>query len=201
DPGVRHRLHQVGPGHLPAVGDELGDPAVQQVTALHRGLLRAVGGGHRSLLVVPVDVVVLVDRVRVLLEGGVLRGVVGRVPAAPLVRRVRDDRHSRVHERAAHHVGTGVEVGGVVGVDVEPVEGVVDVVRGALEVLRRADRVGVVELLEPDDGVHFVQEGGARGGVGDGLAVDGGAVGHRPVVGAVGDQPVGAAGGVVAQVG
>src|SRR5690606_38915693 len=100
-----------------------------------------------------------------------------------------------------HHVGTGVEVGGVVGVDVEPVEGVVDVVRGALEVLRRADRVGVVELLEPDDGVHFVQEGGARGGVGDGLAVDGGAVGHRPVVGAVGDQPVGAAGGVVAQVG
>src|SRR5690349_23601068 len=55
-------------------------------------------------------------------------------------------------------VVAAVVVRGVLGVGVEPVEGVVDVLRRALEVLRALDVVGVVQHLETDDRVGLRSE-------------------------------------------
>ncbi len=115
----------------------------------------------------------------------------------PLVGRLGQHRQVGVHGGRSNRVAARVEVGDVLGVGVEPVERVADVVGGALEVRRRAHHVRVVELLEPDDGVHLVQVGGPQGGERDRLSADGAPVAHHPVLGAQRAQGVGALGRAV----
>src|SRR5581483_10950283 len=115
-----------------------------------------------------------------------------RVPVEPLVRGVGGDRQVGVVGGRPGRVEAGVVVGGVLGVDVEPVERVGDVGGGLLERGRAGDRGRVVEHLEADDGVDLVLVGGAQRGVRDRCAADGGAGLHDAEVGAERDELVGA---------
>ncbi len=114
------------------------------------------------------------------------------VPVDPLVVGAAPRRQVRVHSGLANRVQSGVEVGHVTGVRVEPVERVPDLVGRALEVRGRMDRTGVVQLLEADDRVDLVQVRRAQRRVRHDLAAHGGTAGHQAVLGPPHHQRVGA---------
>ena len=114
----------------------------------------------------------------------------GRHEALPLVLRRR--REVRIRPLRAHRVDPGVEVGDVLVVDVEPVEGVLDPARGLHELRGRGHLLGVVEVGEAERRVDLVVVGGAQLREGVRLAVDRRPVGDDPErgpLGAVGLRP------------
>ena len=86
-PGVLHRVDHLGQAHLAGAREQLVDLVVQRLRAVVRAVAPLPVGGveARRLLVVPGGDVVLVDHLRVLLEGRHVGALEVRLPALPVV--------------------------------------------------------------------------------------------------------------------
>ncbi len=170
--GVLGGVDDVGQHQLAVLGLQPRVEAVaEQLRAPQWRVLRAAAAVV-GLLVVPADQRRLVDGLRALGHRLVAGQVRVRIEALPLGLGRPADRQQPVDARRPDRVGAGVDVADVLVVGVEPVEGVADLHRRALEALHVVDLLRVVPVLEPGSGIQLVQVGGALAGVDHGNALD-----------------------------